>query len=298
MGFSKTTWNNGSAPGISATELNRIEDGIEAAAPTGGLMMFVGSSAPTGWLLCDGSAVSRTTYADLFAVIGTTYGAGDGSTTFNVPDLRQRFPLGKAASGTGDALGDTGGEIDATMDLDHVHDIGHSHGNGSLGTSAAGSHSHTVNSHTHLYNISHDHGSFASDATTLGSEYGADSSPGLYSRNDLAVFSSSTAHSHGDGSYSAGGVPVSGTSASASASHTHTPSSRPHDHTHTVDVPAYSVPNGSTGASAPGTNTESDHSHTITGSLAAHSGDSGSALSGTESVPNPPFLVVNFIVKV
>jgi microcystin-dependent protein len=75
------------------------------------------TSVPTGWLLCNGQAVSRTTFADLFAAIDTTYGIGDGSTTFNVPDMRQRFPLGKAASGTGSGLGDTGGAID------HVHDL-------------------------------------------------------------------------------------------------------------------------------------------------------------------------------
>ncbi len=55
---------------------------------------FAGSAAPSGWLLCDGAAVSRTQYAALFAVIGTTYGAGDGSTTFNLPDLRGRVPVG------------------------------------------------------------------------------------------------------------------------------------------------------------------------------------------------------------
>lgn len=58
------------------------------------IKMYAGNSAPDGWLLCDGSAVSRIDYALLFAVIGTTYGAGDGSTTFNVPDLSGRFALG------------------------------------------------------------------------------------------------------------------------------------------------------------------------------------------------------------
>lgn len=86
--------------------------------PTGQITAFGGASAPTGWQLCDGSAISRTTFAALFAAIGTTYGVGDGSTTFNVPDLRQRFPLGKAASGTGSTLGGTGGAIDHTHSLD------------------------------------------------------------------------------------------------------------------------------------------------------------------------------------
>lgn len=66
---------------------------------TGFIVPYVGASAPTGWLLCDGSAVSRTTYASLFALAGTTFGAGDGSTTFNLPDLRSRSIIG-AGTGT------------------------------------------------------------------------------------------------------------------------------------------------------------------------------------------------------
>lgn len=65
--------------------------------------MFGGSTAPTDWLLCDGAAVSRTTYAALFAIIGTTYGAGDGSATFNVPDMRSRIPRGTTRGSTGGA---------------------------------------------------------------------------------------------------------------------------------------------------------------------------------------------------
>lgn len=83
--------------------------------PVGTTVPYIGSTVPTGWLLADGSAISRSTYKTLFDVAGTTYGAGDGETTFNLPDLRQRFPLGKAASGTGSTLGSTGGTID------HVH---------------------------------------------------------------------------------------------------------------------------------------------------------------------------------
>lgn len=62
---------------------------------TGMISPYAGSAAPTGWLLCYGQAVSRTTYADLYTIISTTYGVGDGSTTFNLPDMRGRFPLGK-----------------------------------------------------------------------------------------------------------------------------------------------------------------------------------------------------------
>lgn len=64
-------------------------------APTGVVLPFAGSTAPAGWVFCFGQAVSRTTFADLFAALGTAYGTGDGSTTFNLPDLRGRIPGGK-----------------------------------------------------------------------------------------------------------------------------------------------------------------------------------------------------------
>lgn len=77
--------------------------------PTGTVIPFAGPTGTTisGWLECTGTAVSRTTYATLFGVIGTTYGAGDGSTTFNLPDMRGRLPLG-AGTGAGDAGTGTG----------------------------------------------------------------------------------------------------------------------------------------------------------------------------------------------
>ncbi len=78
----------------------------------GEIKMYAGPTAPSGWLFCDGSPVSRTAYANLFAAIGTVFGAGDGSTTFNLPDLRGRTPIG-AGTGTGltaRALAATGGE--------------------------------------------------------------------------------------------------------------------------------------------------------------------------------------------
>lgn len=68
--------------------------------PTGCVQAFAGSTTPQGWLLCDGSAVSRTLYSALFAVIGTTYGRGDGTSTFNLPNLVDKFVEGSATSGT------------------------------------------------------------------------------------------------------------------------------------------------------------------------------------------------------
>jgi microcystin-dependent protein len=79
-------------------------------SPTGSVIAFAGASAPTNWLLCDGSAVSRTTYNTLFALIGTTYGAGNGSSTFNLPNLKSRIPVGvDDADSNFNVLGETGG---------------------------------------------------------------------------------------------------------------------------------------------------------------------------------------------
>jgi microcystin-dependent protein len=75
---------------------NMITNAISAmiTVPTGTILSLAQATTPTGYLLCDGSAVSRTTYSNLFAAIGTTYGAGNGTTTFNLPDLRGVFIRG------------------------------------------------------------------------------------------------------------------------------------------------------------------------------------------------------------
>ena len=97
------------------------------------IYMFGGSVAPSGFLICDGSAISRSTYADLFSSIGTTYGAGDGSTTFNLPDMSGRVPIGVSLDSS---LGDVGGE--------EAHTIL---------TNELPSHSHGIPSHGHTNSI-------------------------------------------------------------------------------------------------------------------------------------------------
>ena len=84
------------------TENIRVHDGSLAGGqeiiPSGSLVPFGGATVPAGWLLCNDQAVSRTTYARLFAIIASGFGSGDGTTTFNVPDLRDRLPLGKGTN--------------------------------------------------------------------------------------------------------------------------------------------------------------------------------------------------------
>lgn len=122
----------------------------QSIAPIGSVVMWSGNvtSVPTGWLLCNGSPVSRTTFSALFAITGTTFGAGNGSTTFNLPNLTDRFIIGSSANGgttvTG-AVTRTGGTKDAVV-VSHNHtgttdgnNRGHNHGIGS-----DGNHNHLV----------------------------------------------------------------------------------------------------------------------------------------------------------
>lgn len=109
-----------------------------ARLPSGTILDFAGTSAPTGFLPCDGSAVSRSTYSALFAALSTTWGVGDGSTTFNVPDLRGRTVVG-AGTGAGltartlgqQAIGEETHVLTAAELAAHNHaitDPGHAHG--------------------------------------------------------------------------------------------------------------------------------------------------------------------------
>lgn len=163
------------SPTVSGGTFNNPPSNI--GLPPGVMVEFAGSAAPSGWLLCDGSAVSRTTYAALFAVIGTTHGAGDGSTTFNLPDRRDRMGVG--ASGT-KALGSTGGS--ATKDLSHTH---------------------TTPNHTHTDTFSVDNATISS--TTVSHSFGG--------VDPVVLFGNP--HSHGlSGSVTSSGASTTGSAGS------------------------------------------------------------------------------------
>lgn len=129
---------------------------LDIYVPVSAVLPYAGTLAPDGYLFCYGQAVSRTTYADLFAAIGTTYGNGNGSTTFNLPDLRGRVVAGKDNMGgtsanrltgqsggvNGDNLGATGGAETHTLTTAQL--ASHFHGAGTLTAASAGAHTHTV----------------------------------------------------------------------------------------------------------------------------------------------------------
>lgn len=202
---------------IWLTEHN--EDGTHRSAertlnfvPVGSGQLWFTGTAPSGWVLCDGSQVSRLTYKSLFDVITTTYGAGDGSTTFNVPDLRQRFPLGKANAGTGASLAGTGGAIDHTHTGGTVSGSTGSTSPGFSGSSSSdGSHTHTV-SGTSGAGSAHNHTTAVSVELTAGS--------GTFAINSL---NNESAHTH---SFSA--------TSSSDGSHTHSVSGTVDSHLHSA----------------------------------------------------------------
>lgn len=119
-----------------------------SSAPTGAILMWPTDTPPSGYLLCDGQEVSRATYATLFALIGETFGVGDGSSTFNVPNMKGRVPVGKDAGQTEfDSLAETGGAKTHTLTTGEMPS--HTH--------TQDAHNHTQNAHTHTQDA-HSHG--------------------------------------------------------------------------------------------------------------------------------------------
>ena len=197
--------------------------------PCGSIVNYSGDNAPNGWLICDGSEISRTTYASLFSIIGTKYGSSSTIHNFKLPDLGQRIPVGYK-SGI-NSLGNTGGNNSITLTTNqipsHTH-TGTSESNGAhthTGTSDSnGSHNHTVtdNGHTHTYDDAY-------FAENLGG--GANN-----------VFGTS-ASTDGDNSYRYRPTPTTSTgytniTVNNNGSHTHgftTDSNGSHNHTFTTD---------------------------------------------------------------
>lgn len=228
----------------------------------GEITMWPAPSPPTGWLLCDGAAVSRTAYAALFAAVGTVYGAGDGSATFNLPNLKGRVSVGCNSADTSfDALGETGGAKTHT-----------------LAAAEMPSHTHAQNAHSHT--IGHDHGAvntgYVSNDHTHSMYFNTGGESGHVHQACAGTYnvgsgSGSTykyfTNNGGTGPQTTGG----------SSGHTHlvsgTTGGISTNHVHSVDLPAFG---GSSGAATAGNQN--------TGSGGAHNN-------------MPPYLVLNYIIK-
>lgn len=124
---------------------------VNVLNPVGSVVMWTTEVAPTGYLICDGTPVSRVTYADLYAVIGTTYGAGNGVNTFNLPNLKGRVPVGKDAAQTEfDTMGETSGAKTVTLTEAQIP-----------------SHTHTQQAHTHV-SPAHAHDQYVASTVAAG----------------------------------------------------------------------------------------------------------------------------------
>lgn len=248
----------------SANAVIRLHDGTSWSSlggsssidmPIGSVQPWLGASAPSGWLICNGQAVSRSTYASLFTIISTRFGVGDGSTTFNVPDL-QGFQVTGASSGLG-SVDNTSTFRNGTNSSETI----------AVHSPSAASHSHTL-SYTAFTETQHDethsHSATASDGTvTFNTHTYSDTSNGGQS------------HTH-TSSVASGGSTVATTTGvtRASVAHTHTaPTVTTNTHTHSVTTSSWSA--------------HSAHSHSPVFSLAS-SGDTTSASPSTHNhTPSP-----------
>jgi microcystin-dependent protein len=308
------------------------DDQLTAGVPVGTVVPFGGSAAPSGWLLCDGTSYLNATYPVLAALLADAYG-GDGGTNFNVPDMQGVFPFGKPTTGTGSTLGDTGGALDHTHtqpththgETAHTHPMtAHSHTNPAVGSDGAHTHtqsgSGTEANHTHVGN-SHGHsaGTLTSNWTpgpTVTARLGFSGSPGLFPEDDLDGGADSDLHSHsGSGTlyHWASTYFNSGSSGSTSFTHTHVPTSNAKTHDHPPGSWSGSV--SADGTAATGSAGTHAHNNPTTASSGAHThtlGSTGTALTvtsantpGTSSAggndatgsENPPFVVVQYIIK-
>lgn len=217
---------NGDAANVGQMDA-AIAAGAALAVPSGAIMPFARDSAPNGWLECRGQAVSRTTYAALFAAIGTTFGTGNGSSTFNLPNMRGQFVRGWNETSSGLDSGRAFGSTQDSQNLQHNH---------SASTGSAGNHSHSASTGS-AGNHSHS-GTTASSGSH--SHSGSTNTTGNHSHS--ASTNSAGSHSHtvegrGGQSTNPGGgatVPTGSDSWQSLSSTFRTASAGGHSHTVTV----------------------------------------------------------------
>lgn len=278
--------------------------------------LFAGPTAPAGWLLCDGTSVSRTSYAKLFAVVGTTYGVGDGSTTFGLPNLKGRVPVGRDSAQTEfDVLGETGGEkthlLTTTEMPAHAHvqnahghattETAHNHSQNAHGhTTTEVAHNHTQNSHTHSQSA---HGHSITDPGHNHSQDPHTHSEGSHTHSLLydMIFETGTNRS---GFTSGGPNSTSGATVAATPTINSTTASN-NSSTTGVSVVSTTATNGSTTPTNNSALTGLDVNSSTATNNSASTGLSVNSTTPTEQNAGggashnniQPYLVMNYIIK-
>jgi microcystin-dependent protein len=223
-GYTQTTLTAGA--GVSITNGSGA---ITIAVPTilepGIVVPYAGATAPTGWLICDGAAVNRSIYGALFVIVGTTYGAGDGSTTFNLPNLVNRFGVG--AGGTY-PLASTGGATSVTTSTAGSHNHTGAAGSTTLTTAQIPSHTHsgtTDSAGNHTHGTS---GSGGESGIAASANYG-NTNNYIFTGGGTNQYNTSTAgaHTHPFTTGATGGGTGHDHSISTDGSHTHTAATVP-----------------------------------------------------------------------
>ncbi len=176
----------------------------QPGVPSGTVLQFAGVTVPPGWLLCDGSAVSRVSYAGLFAALGTAYGAGNGTTTFNLPDLRGRVPVGldnmggssanRITASQADVLGGNGG-LEARTPSGSISLSG-TVGDTTLSQAQMPSHTHTPNVFSANWSASTSPNGWGSGTWSSGAGAVSGGNPASPSSSMIGNTGSGSSHSH------------------------------------------------------------------------------------------------------
>lgn len=265
---------------------------VFAQVPVGTIVMTGRDTAPTGWLICDGDAISRTAYDDLYDVIGTKFGIGDASSTFNLPDLRGRVPVGKGDHINVESIGLMDAIALASRTPYHAHPIPHTHSLSGhthpMPHTHAMPHTHNLSGHTHLVadhshsiptEAAHSH-TFDGGYTIASRQTNTTNAPGAPTGTDNYLQTLYLVGFNTGGSSNT--APMDST-----ASHNHggntggaTPGTGGPDVNATGDVSTPSTSGVSTpNTSAPSTDT------------------TGAVSTANSSLQTPPFQVVNFMIK-